>query len=298
MVDLGVFCLKYTFFVFNVIFWIIGTVIIGVGVWAYTLSNEGGLNFAQLRDAEADAIIVFLFANYPLLVIVIGVVIFVLALSGCVGALRENICLLKFFTIVLCLIFVVQMAMGLFLFITLQYNTEKFYTKVDDIIISAIQKYREDINLQELIDELQQQLKCCGATSFDDWENNIYFNCSMESKGSREACGVPFSCCRLDPEETVINVQCGYDIRKEGMNVERGETIYVVGCVTAFRQFISDNYYIIGGVPIGLALLEMFGVLFARRLSNEIAALKAKWKYENRFKKDLNAATNASYETA
>ena len=25
-----------------------------------------------------------------------------------------------------------------------------------------------------------------------DWDKNIYFNCSSEAVGSREACGVPF----------------------------------------------------------------------------------------------------------
>ena len=31
---------------------------------------------------------------------------------------------------------------------------------------------------------------------------------------SREACGVPFSCCKPSPDEVIKNVQCGYDVRK------------------------------------------------------------------------------------
>lgn len=42
------------------------------------------------------------------------------------------------------------------------------------------------------------QNHCCGAQGPDDWDFNIYFNCSSESK-SREKCGVPFSCCIPDP---------------------------------------------------------------------------------------------------
>ena len=33
--------------------------------------------------------------------------------------------------------------------------------------------------------------------------------------GSREACGVPFSCCKPKDDEIIKNKQCGYDVRKD-----------------------------------------------------------------------------------
>jgi len=43
---------------------------------------------------------------------------------------------------------------------------------------------------------LVPQLQCCGIEGPQDWDKNVYFNCSSASVGSREACGVPFSCCK------------------------------------------------------------------------------------------------------
>lgn len=45
---------------------------------------------------------------------------------------------------------------------------------------------------------LTWQWECCGAFGADDWNLNIYFNCT-DSNPSREKCGVPFSCCTKDP---------------------------------------------------------------------------------------------------
>ena len=38
-------------------------------------------------------------------------------------------------------------------------------------------------------------MKCCGVAGPDDWNKNVYFNCSNELNKSGEKCGVPHSCC-------------------------------------------------------------------------------------------------------
>uniref|UniRef100_T1HCE6 Uncharacterized protein n=1 Tax=Rhodnius prolixus TaxID=13249 RepID=T1HCE6_RHOPR len=75
--------------------------------------------------------------------------------------------------------------------------------------------YREDPDQQNLIDWIQEDwLQCCGIEGPKDWDKNNYFNCSSQAVGSREACGVPFSCCKRKPNEIIKNKQCGYDVRR------------------------------------------------------------------------------------
>lgn len=75
-------------------------------------------------------------------------------------------------------------------------NTVSYFLK-DKLSKDPIMKYREDTNLQNLIDVMQINFKCCGISDqgYKDWNRNIYFNCN-ESNPSPERCAVPFSCCR------------------------------------------------------------------------------------------------------
>ncbi|XP_041424452.1 tetraspanin 14 L homeolog isoform X2 [Xenopus laevis] len=80
-------CYKYLLFSYNIIFWLSGMVLLGVGLWAW---SEKGI----LSDITK---VTRLHGFDPVwLVLVVGVIMFTLGFAGCVGALRENICLLKF----------------------------------------------------------------------------------------------------------------------------------------------------------------------------------------------------------
>uniref|UniRef100_A0A8C4X9I9 Tetraspanin n=1 Tax=Erpetoichthys calabaricus TaxID=27687 RepID=A0A8C4X9I9_ERPCA len=147
------------------------------------------------------------------IVLIVGTVTFILGFAGCVGALRENICLLKFVSQILFLIgliFFLELTTGVMAFVF----QDQLREWVKDFFLTNIKGYREDIDLQNLIDSLQRAVSCCGADGPQNWDLNVYFNCSNNNP-SREKCGVPFSCCLYDPAEIVVNTQCGYDVRSK-----------------------------------------------------------------------------------
>ncbi|KAM5159388.1 tetraspanin-5 isoform 1-T1 [Callospermophilus lateralis] len=291
-------CIKYFIFGFNVIFWFLGIAFLGIGLWAW---NEKGVlsNISSITDLGGfDPVWLFL---------VVGGVMFILGFAGCIGALRENTFLLKFFSVFLGIIFFLELTAGVLAFVFKDWIKDQLYFFINN----NIRAYRDDIDLQNLIDFTQEYWQCCGAFGADDWNLNIYFNCT-DSNASRERCGVPFSCCTKDPAEDVINTQCGYDARQKPVSgisschlarrvfggafayaqccicdtllssslvkeVDQQIVIYTKGCVPQFEKWLQDNLTIVAGIFIGIALLQIFGICLAQNLVSDIEAVRASW---------------------
>ena len=202
-------CSKYFLFLCNTVFWVLSIILLTIGGWAWWAKGFFE-NLDQLAGIPIDPV---------LLIVGIGVTMFVVSFTGCLGALRENIMLLKFFSGVLGIIFFGQLVIGILSFI----YKDWFTRKVEEIVMHTIVSYRDDPDLQNIIDLTQSSLECCGISEPGDWEKNIYFNCSatvqvngIEYKPA-EHCGVPFSCCKPELIEVngtevkdVANTQCGY----------------------------------------------------------------------------------------
>ncbi|KAG8014767.1 Tetraspanin-5 [Nibea albiflora] len=155
------------------------------------------------------------------------------------------------FSVFLGIIFFLELTAGVLAFVFKDWIKDQ----LNSFINNNIRAYRDDIDLQNLIDFTQEYWECCGAFGADDWNLNIYFNCT-DSNPSREKCGVPFSCCTKDPAEDVINTQCGYDIRAK-TDSEQRTFIYIKGCVPQFEKWLQDNLTVVAGIFIGIALLQV-----------------------------------------
>lgn len=74
---------------------LIGAAFICIGTWAYIEKNDH--DYGQPKENSFD--LFDLLFDLTVLMIALGTIIFILAFCGCLGALRENIFLLKFVSI-------------------------------------------------------------------------------------------------------------------------------------------------------------------------------------------------------
>ncbi|XP_053558871.1 tetraspanin-33-like isoform X2 [Bombina bombina] len=161
-----------------------------------------------------------------IMLIVVGILMFTITFIGCMGALRDLHLLLK---------------------IVLQ--------KATTVMSRAIAQYREDLDLQNFIDYIQKKFECCGVNSYQDWSKNIYFLCTATNP-SLEKCAVPYSCCIREKGLKIINTMCGYETQNL-KTWDAEEYINTEGCLEKIVNWGRGNLLLLGGLAMGLILLEI-----------------------------------------
>uniref|UniRef100_A0A7N6AE31 Tetraspanin-10 n=1 Tax=Anabas testudineus TaxID=64144 RepID=A0A7N6AE31_ANATE len=200
----------------------------------------------------------------PMLILgTVGFLLTMLCLSGCVGALRENCCLLRLFSAVMLVLITAQVLAAIMAY-SLQ-NEIGGYLRSG--MLAAMARYQDDLDLRFITDEIQTNLQCCGADTYRDWEINIYYNCSAPGV---LACGVPATCC-VDPLEngTVWNSQCG--VRAQLLDEFTAQSvIFLGGCLGGISRWIEQHENLIGTVCIVILGVQLLTLFITTRLLDSI----------------------------
>ncbi|MGH0130289.1 UNVERIFIED_CONTAM: hypothetical protein FKN15_057049 [Acipenser sinensis] len=124
-------------------FLLLGASFLAIGLWAW--AEKGVLsNISSITDLGGfDPVWLFM---------VVGAVMFILGFAGCIGALRENTHLLKFFSVFLGLIFFLELTAGILAFVFKDWIKDQ----LNFFINNNVKAYRDDIDLQNLIDFAQE----------------------------------------------------------------------------------------------------------------------------------------------
>jgi len=236
MVEGGMKCVKYLLFAFNLIFAISGIALLVTGIVVRTAYSHY-LNFV------GDAIL-----SAPILLIVIGAVIFVVAFSGCCGAVKENRCLLITFSILLAAIFILEIAAG----ITAYVMKDKLNDQIPKQMKKTIQNFNQT-GYEGVTDTwklVQHEMKCCGIQEPADWKKVFPFNVTKTD--------VPDSCCKEEMDG------CGVG------GLTEKDKIYQDGCLDTFESWVSTQVEYVGGVGIGIAFIQLLGIVFSCLLAHSI----------------------------
>ncbi|XP_032097244.1 tetraspanin-10 [Sapajus apella] len=250
----GSSCVKYLIFLSNFLFTLLGLLALAIGLWG--LAVKGSLGSDLGRPLPAD----------PMLGLALGgLAVSAVSLAGCLGALCENTCLLRGFSGGILAFLVLEAVVGA-LVVALWGPLQD---SLEHTLQVAITHYQDDPDLRFLIDQVQLGLRCCGAASYQDWQQNLYFNCSSPGV---QACSLPASCC-IDPHEdgASVNDQCGFGVL--GLDAEAAQrVVYLEGCGPPLQQWLRANLAAAGGYAIAVVLLQGAELLLAARLLRALAA--------------------------
>ncbi|XP_067301925.1 CD63 antigen [Pseudorasbora parva] len=220
-VEGGAKCVKYMLFFFNFIFWLCGLALIVLGI----MVHQSFLNTAIIKG----------YTGSPVVLIIVGVIIFFIAFFGCCGAWKENQCMVSMFAVILSIIVIVEIGTA----ITGYVFRGKIPGFLDERFKSMIAGYNNTEN-RDTLDAIQKQFKCCGGNSSDDWLN---FSSTKTS--------VPDSCCKN------ITNNCGVGA------IHNSEKIYIDGCQPILNQFLKKNLLWIAVGALVIAFVQISGIVLA-----------------------------------
>jgi len=172
------------------------------------------------------------FASVSVFIIIVGVIVFIIGFLGCCGAVKENYCMVTTFAILLGIIFILEIVAGALGFA----YRKKVESHVTDSLKDAVSKYhnKDQPGAKQLLDWAQQRFDCCGIDGASDYTGQ---------KNSTDSCTQGVKSCYSD------NTCSG--------------TLYKEGCKQSFIDFVRHNLAVIGAVAIGIAFIQLLGIIFA-----------------------------------
>ncbi|XP_014729073.1 PREDICTED: tetraspanin-4 isoform X1 [Sturnus vulgaris] len=216
-------CIKYLMFVFNLLFWLGGCGILGVGIWLAVTQG----NFATLSSS-------FPSLSAANLLIVTGTFVMIIGFVGCIGAIKENKCLLLSFFIMLLIIFLLELTVVILFFV----YTDKIDKYAQRDLKKGLHLYGTDgnIGLTNAWSIIQTDFRCCGVSNYTDWFE--VYNTTR----------VPDSCC-LEFSEN-----CG--LHSPG-------TWWKAPCYETVKIWLQENLLAVGIFGLCTAMVQILGLTFA-----------------------------------
>lgn len=229
--------LKLSLMAFSFVFWAAGLAMFILGMWA---------------ELSLDTYLVLSTNEYPNISVIFlatGTTVIVWSFLGCFGVATEHCCLLRIYGGVQLAVLAAGIAAGL----SALFFRKDIAEGLQNGLQEAIHAYAEDEEKAEALDSIQRTLDCCGVDSYQDWFASPW---SMEQQVPNGS--VPMSCCRA-------HRSCAHSplpLDTQG--------IYHDGCFSKVYDFVNDNMFYIGTTALGVALMQVVGIVMACRLATRL----------------------------
>ncbi|XP_077994979.1 CD151 antigen-like [Glandiceps talaboti] len=239
-------CLKYTLFIFNFLLWLAGAGMLAIGIW--TLIDRS--HYVAILSSST-------FEATTYLLLVTGICVMIVGTLGCCGAVQEQKLCLVLYTSLLLIILVMELVVGILAYV---YRKE-LETELENNLNATLTEYYGIDGAEEItmaVDEMHRSFNCCGAHLYHDWDTSVWKVSNLAGNRS-----TPDSCCKTESAFCAVR--------------DHASNIYRMGCIVSLEEYLQKHLVILGGVGIGIACIQVFGVIFALCLYSQ---LKAEEKYD------------------
>ncbi|KAF5302238.1 hypothetical protein FQA39_LY10277 [Lamprigera yunnana] len=226
----SLYCSKTLLYISNLVLLILGLGVLGVGIWTITDKYK----YVQLLTTVTYPVIAhFLLAA--------GALALFVAILGCCAIWWNNRLSLVFYIFLLLLIFLVEVMVGILAFIYQEQVPHELKLYLNETVLT---NYKIDPDKTEAIDFLQMEFRCCGVSSFEDWQYSAWRRLNISGENL-----VPDSCCKT------IETGCGSIIRPSNINYN--------SCLTKMSDHMVEHLFILCFVAFGTSVLQIFGIIFS-----------------------------------
>ncbi|XP_032394231.1 CD9 antigen isoform X1 [Etheostoma spectabile] len=150
----GLFC-KYTLFIFNLIFALLGFAFLGLGLWLRFSESTRGI--FQIEDLNSSAFVIAV-----TVLIALGSVMLIVVVFGDYGACNEKRCALQVFSVLLTILAIAEIAIG----VVAYSSKEEVGPRIVEFYSSLYALYLNsgDPVIGATLTFIHKMLHCCGVT--------------------------------------------------------------------------------------------------------------------------------------
>jgi len=214
----------------SLVFWGVAAGLMFLGAWVYKEYK----NYDEIAQAR--------FTLIPATIIMAcAVFLFLLGVIGCVGACKEQKCLLALFFTVLLVIFCGLVAGAALAYI--------YRSEVDGKVSAGLKQGLQGYNnhneswWKDEMDFMQSKLECCGSESYTDWVSTPWYKSHAATNASVK---YPASCCKDNA--------CDYTSSND-------TALYEKGCHPRLHDQFVMHLAVIAGTGAAFAIIQILGMV-------------------------------------
>lgn len=238
---------KYFLFLFNLIFFLLGGVILGFGLWLL-LDNQSFI--VVLNDSTAVKVACYILIG-------VGGFSMLMGFVGCLGAIYEVRCLLGLYFTCLLLILIAQITAGALIY----FQKDMLDDEMSKIVSKVLDNYPgNNTTTEQAWDFIQRNMECCGWNEKMDWSRNMIIVNSSQLL-------FPCSCQNITqyPANSSDSGFCDAN--------SLPWPVYEEGCSDSVEAWLRTNIWVILGVCLGVAFIELLGMILSICLCKNVGAV-------------------------